>query len=96
MARMLDNFLEVGWKSDNGCMLRTYAMLNASISVSRKSTTDRFGEEHQEPGYKVTFILESPRTLQTIAIAEMEYTRVEQLMEALGIDDVDEIWEILE
>lgn len=35
-------------------------------------------------------------TQKTIGIAENEYLSVEALMDDLGIDDIDEVWEILE
>ncbi len=45
---------------------------------------------------EVTMYINVQNGNKTIGIAENEYESMEALMDDLGIDDVDEVWEILE
>jgi len=88
VKRELDNYQEVGWKADNGVMLRTLTHVDCSVNIIR---------DHDRRSYKVTMIFTSPRAGdKTIAIFENFYATFESLMDDFGIDDVDEVWEVLE
>lgn len=87
MARTLDSFNEVGWKADNGDYIRVEALVQAVISVIR---------QHSLGNYKATIILVVVATGETLATYDREFTTLESLMDILGIDDIDEVWEVLE
>ena len=95
MKRTLDDFQEVGWLADNGKYIRTNAIAELSLSVIRTYEKDEEGRE-RPAGYKAHMIFSSARTQETLAIYEREFTSTEEILELLGIEEDEEVWEVLE
>jgi hypothetical protein len=87
MTRTLNNFEEVGYLADNDKRLLTQVTSETAISVTRN---------HEAKVYVATISVKSARTGNTICRSERAFSTMESLMELLGIDDVDEVWEVLE
>lgn len=94
MKRTLDNFQEIGWLANNGHMLRVNTFAEVSISIIKQYEKEEEGRK-RPVGYKTTMIFTSPRTQETLAIYERVYTTDDELLEALGIEDDEEVWEVL-
>jgi hypothetical protein len=93
---MLDSLQEVGFHCDNGKTLRA-ATLSAEITmtITRRYTKDELGRE-RPADYLAHMTFRAARTDDVIAIYEQPFTSLEEIAAILGIDDGEEVWEVLE
>jgi hypothetical protein len=87
MTRTLESWQEAGFYADNGKVLRGFLPVEAAVTYER---------DHDRGGYKVRMVFISTVTGKTIATYETHYTTDTAILDDLGIDEIDEVWEILD
>ena len=95
MTRTYDNIQEVGYLADNGKTLRTDAIAEVSIAVTRRYEKDEQGRERGRE-YIAHIYFRSARTDEAIATYERPFNSLEEICDLFGIDDIDEVWEIID
>ncbi len=90
MAKTLYSFQEEGWRIESDQTSVVTVHPEVRISVKRRHN------QEFDATYEVTMYINVQNGNKTIGIAENEYESMDALMDDLGIDDVDEVWEILE
>jgi hypothetical protein len=87
MARTLDSFQQAGYFADTGKTLRGFFPCLAAVSYTR---------DQVQGGYNVRMFFTSMVTGKVVAMFENHYALESALLEDFGIDDVDEVWEVLD
>lgn len=95
MTRTLDNLQEIGWYADNGKTLGTHAAGEISVLITRRYEKDEAGQEHPKD-YLAHITIRAARTDDAIVTIEQSYSSVEELADLLGIDELEEVWEIFD
>lgn len=85
---------EVGFYADNGKTIRADAIAEVSISIHRNDTIDEKGRPQRT--YTAHLAFKAVRTGDTIAIYYRPFDSLEELCDLFGIDDTEEVWEVLE
>ena len=91
MARTLFSAQEEGWRIDSGQIGVFEAHPTVRVSVQREDKPQPYGSQRM---FKVTMFIEAGE--KTVGFAENEYSSLEALMDDFGIDDIDEVWEVLD
>jgi len=94
MTRTYDSMQEMGWLADNGKTLRADAIAEVSITVHRSDTIDE--KAQPERTYIASLLFKAVRTGDTVAIYERPFSSLEELTDLFGIDELEEVWEVLE
>ena len=84
MARTLFSAQEEGWRIESGQIGVFEAHPTVRVSVRKEGSNP----------YKVTMFINVGD--KTIGIAESEYESLQALMDDFSIDDIDEMWEVLD
>jgi len=96
MTRTLDSLQEVAFSCDNGKTLRASPLATeVAISVTRRYEKDEQGRE-RPADYLARMTFRAARTDDVVAIYEMPFSSLEEIAELFGIDDGEELWEVLE
>lgn len=95
MATTLENMQEIGFHIENERSAFARIVTETSVYVRRSYTVDESGKERPGP-FLVGFTVFSARTGETLGLIEQKYSTLDSLMDALGVDDVDEIWQMLD
>jgi len=95
MIRTYDSLQEVGYLADNGKTLRADAIAEVSIAVTRRYEKDEQGRERGRE-YVAHLYFRSARTDEPIVTYERSFSSVEEICDLFGIDDIDEVWEIID
>jgi hypothetical protein len=95
MTRTLDSLQEVGFHCDNGKTLRA-ATLSAEIAmiITRRYEKDELGRE-RPADYLARMTFRAARTDDVVAIYERPFASLEEIAALFGIDDLEEVWEVL-
>jgi hypothetical protein len=93
---MLDSLQEVGFHCDNGKTLHSVSLAaEVTLSVTRRYEKDELG--HERPtDYLAHLTIRAARTDDVIAIYEQPFSSLEEIAELFSIDDLEEVWEVLE
>ncbi len=86
--KTLYSFQEEGWRIESDQTSVVTIHPEVRVAVRRHHNQDF------DATYKTSMYINVGD--KTIGIAENEYESMEALMDDLGIDDIDEVWEILE
>ncbi len=93
MTRTYDSIQEVGWLADNGKTLRADAITEVSIMVHRSDTIDERAQP--ERTYIACLTFKAVRTGDTVAIYQRPCSSLEELLALFGIDELEEVREVL-
>ena len=96
MTRTLDSLQEVAFYCDNGKTLRAQTLAaEVTLSVSRRYTKD--DQERERPvDYLARMTIRAARTDDVVAIYEQPFSSLEEIADLFGIDELEEVWEVLE
>jgi hypothetical protein len=96
MTRTLDSLQEVAFHCDNGKTLRSVPLAaEVTLSVTRRYVKDGLGHECLMD-YLAHLTIRAARTDDVIAIYEQPFSSLEEIAALFGIDDLEEVWEVLE
>lgn len=95
MTRTLDNLQEVAFYCDTGKTLGTHASGEISVLISRRYQQDESGRECPMD-YLAHLTIRAARTDDAIATVDIPFSSVEELAELLGIDELEEVWEVFD
>lgn len=95
MTRTLDSLQEIGFYADNGKTIRAGQLSEVAISVTRRYKQDALGREHPT-NYLARMTFRATRTDDVVAIYEQPFSSLEEIADLFGIDDSEEVWEVLE
>lgn len=94
MTRTYDSLQEVGWLAESGKTLRADAVAEVSIMVHRSDTIDE--QAQPERTYIACLTIKAVRTGDTVAIYQRPFSSLDELIDLFGIDELEEVWEVLE
>jgi hypothetical protein len=96
MTRTLDSLQEVAFYCDNGKTPRaTPLATEISLMVSRRYERDELGRE-RPTDYLARLTVRAARTVDVVAIYEQPFGSLEEIAALFGIDDSEDLWEVLE
>lgn len=93
MTRTCDSLQERGWLADSGKTLQAGALAEVTITVHRSDTLDE--QAGLERTYIAHLIFKAVRTGDTVAIYQRPFSSLEELLDLFGIDELEEVWEVL-
>ncbi len=93
MTRTYDSMQEMGWLADNGKTLRADAIAEVSITVHRSDTIDE--KAQTERTYIAHLLFKAVRTDKTVALYERPFSSLEELLNLFGIDELEQVWEVV-
>ncbi len=94
MTRTLDSLQEIGFYADNGRTIRAGQLSEVAISVTRRYEKDELGRE-RPTDYLACMLFRAVRTDDVVAIYEQPFSSLEEVANLFGIDDGEEVWEVL-
>jgi hypothetical protein len=96
MTRTLDSLQEVAFHCDNGKTLHSVPLAaEVTLSVTKRYEKDELGRE-RPADYLAHMTFRAARTDDVVAIYERPFASLEEIADLLGIDDLEEVWEVLE
>jgi hypothetical protein len=96
MTRTLDSLQEVGFYADNGKTLRASPLAaEVSLMVTRRYEKDELGRE-RPTDYLAHLSIRAARTDDVVAIYEQAFGSLEEIAALFGIDESEDLWEVLE
>jgi hypothetical protein len=96
MTRTLDSLQEVAFYCDNGKTLRAYPLAaEISLMVSRRYEKDEQDRERPKD-YLARLTVRAARTDDVVALYEQSFGSLEEIADLFGIDELEDVWEVLE